>query len=135
MSDSTSFPWSFISSPQKERGKTGVGPELCRIANRPFLLHQFRNQPFERGKGQEPISLKCVLKVLTPRFNQCGPWFGDMQIGANASLLQIFQVAETSMMLRLLLRVVLKSSQFWHEFWIQHFRSKCRWTKCKVRPK
>ena len=56
--------------------------------------------------------MKCVLKVLTPRFNQCGPWFGDVQIGANASLLQIFHVAETSMMVTLLLRVCVKKFIF-----------------------
>lgn len=52
------------------------------------------------------------LKCSDPHFNQCGPWFGHVQIGASAPLLQIFHVAETSMMFKLLLRVCVKKLFF-----------------------
>ena len=60
---------------------------------------------------------------------------GDVQIGANASLLQILHVAETSMKFRLLLRVCVKKFIFLARILDTIFQFKMPVAKTQGRPK
>ena len=113
---------------REDRGGTTVVSDLQQT----FLASSVQKPTIRIWHYRKGNKLEMYLKSSKPHFNHYGPWFGDVQIGANASLLQIFHLAETSVKFTLLLRGLCQKVLFWQEFWIQHFRSKCRWAKRKV---